>query len=93
MLKTGSAHYAPAIGGVEMIEAVLKDQKRILPCAAFLKGEYGEENIFVGVPCLLGGRGLEKVIEIPLNVEEQKQFKKSVGSVKQILVEMEDLLK
>ena len=93
LLKTGSAHYAPAIGVVEMAESILKDQKRILPCAALLQGEYGENDIFVGVPCQLGGKGLEKIIEVPLNPEEQNQFKQSAASVKQLLVEMKDLLK
>ena len=93
LLKTGSAHYAPAIGVVEMLESILKDQKRILPCAALLQGEYGESDIFVGVPCQLGGKGLEKIIEVPLNVEEQNQFKQSAASVKQLLIEMKDLLK
>ena len=92
LLKTGSAHYAPAIGAVEMTESILKDQKKILPCAALLKGEYGEENIFVGVPCQLGGKGLEKIIEIPLNPEEQEQFKKSADFVRQLVLEMKDLL-
>ena len=93
LLKTGSAHYAPAIGVVEMVESILKDQKRILPCAALLDGEYGEKNVFVGVPCQLGGKGLEKIIELPLNTEEQKQFKKSVAGVRQLLLEMKDLLR
>lgn len=92
LLKTGSAHYAPALGVVEMVESILKDQKRILPCAAFLKGEYGEKNIFIGVPCQLGGKGLERVIEIPLNSEEQNQFKKSADSVRKLVLEMKDLL-
>ena len=93
LLKTGSAHYAPALGAVEMLESILKDQKRILPCAALLKGEYGEQNLFVGVPCQLGGKGLEKIIEIPLNVEEKRQFKQSIASVRELLLEMKDLLK
>lgn len=93
LLKTGSAHYAPAIGVVEMLESVLKDQKRILPCAALLQGEYGEKGIFVGVPCQIGGKGLEKIIEVPLNTEEKNQFKTSANSVKQLILEMKDLLK
>ena len=93
LLKTGSAHYAPAIGVVEMAESILKDQKRILPCAALLQGEYGEEEVFMGVPCQLGGKGLEKIIEIPLNAEERDQFKKSANSVKKLLVEMKELMK
>ena len=92
LLKTGSAHYAPAIGVVEMVESILKDQKRILPCSALLKGEYGEQDIFVGVPCQLGGKGLEKVVEIPLNAEEQNLFKNSAQAVKDLLKEMKELL-
>ena len=93
LLKTSSAHYAPAIGVVEMIEAILKDQKRILPCSAWLEGEYGEKDIFIGVPCQLGGKGIEKIIEIPLNAKEQSQFKKSAQSVRSLGLEMEELLK
>ncbi|MCY4321259.1 MAG: malate dehydrogenase [Bdellovibrionaceae bacterium] len=92
LLKTGSAHYAPAVGVVEMLESILKDQKRILPCSALLKGEYGEKDVFVGVPCQLGGKGLEKVVEIPLNTEEQKLFQNSVQSVKSLIKEMKELL-
>lgn len=93
LLKTGSAHYAPAIGAVEMLESILKDQKRILPCAALLQGEYGEKDLFVGVPCQLGGKGLEKIIELPLNAEEKNQFVKSAGFVRELLLEMKDVLK
>ncbi len=93
LLKTGSAYYAPSASVVEMVEAILKDQNRILPCAALLEGEYGEKDIFVGVPCQLNGMGLKKVIEITLNEEEKKQFRKSVSVVKQTLSDMESLLK
>ncbi|MBC6416073.1 MAG: malate dehydrogenase [Bdellovibrionales bacterium] len=93
LLKTGSAHYAPALGVVEMLSAILKDQKRILACSALLESEYGERGVFVGVPCLLGGKGLEKIIEIPLNNEEEAQFKKSVKSVRDLVKEMNQLLK
>ena len=93
LLKRGSAHYAPAIGVVEMLESILKDQKRILPCAALLQGEYGQKDIFVGVPCQLGGKGLEKIIELPLSVEEQNQFAKSADLVRKLLIEMKDVLK
>ena len=93
LLKTGSAHYAPAIAVVEMLESILKDQKRILPCSALLKGEYGEDGVFIGVPCQLGGQGLEKIIELSLNEEEQSQFKNSVSTVRQLLMEMKNLLK
>ena len=93
LLKTGSAHYAPAIGVVEMLESILKDQKRILPCSALLQGEYGEQGIFVGVPCQLGGKGLEKIVEIPLNSEEQNLFKNSAQAVRELLKEMKGFVK
>ena len=92
LLQTGSAFYAPALSAVEMAEAILREQNRILPCAALLKGEYGESDIFVGVPCLLGGGGLKKIIEIPLNEKERKQFKESAASVRKTLSDLEDLL-
>ena len=92
LLKTGSAHYAPAVGVVEMLESILKDQKRILPCSALLQGEYGEQGLFVGVPCQLGGKGLEKIVEIPLNSEEQNLFKNSAQAVKDLVQEMKELL-
>ena len=92
LLKTGSAHYAPAMGVVEMLSAILKDQKKILPCCALLNGEYGENDVFIGVPVLLGGSGMERVIEIPLNQTEQEQFKNSVQSVKNLVGEMNQLL-
>src|SRR5438128_3485520 len=76
-LKTGSAYYAPSAATTEMVEAILKDKKKILPCAAFLEGEYGINGLFVGVPCKLGERGLEKIIEIKLTDEEQAGLEKS----------------
>jgi malate dehydrogenase len=81
LLKTGSAFYAPATSAVAMAEAYLKDQKRILPCAAFLKGEYDVKGAYVGVPVLIGAGGAERVIEIALNGTEQKAFEKSVAAV------------
>ena len=93
LLKTGSAHYAPALSAVEMATAILKDQNRILPCSALLKGEYGEKGIFMGVPCQLSGKGLEKIIEIPLNAEEESQFRKSAESVKKLIAETQDIIK
>ncbi|OFZ19850.1 MAG: malate dehydrogenase [Bdellovibrionales bacterium RBG_16_40_8] len=85
LLKTGSAFYAPAASAVQMAEAVLRDQKRILPCAAFLQGEYGAKDIFVGVLCKLGGAGLEKVIEVKLNEEERKGLDHSISAVQELL--------
>ena len=81
LLKTGSAYYAPSASAVQMAEAILKDQKRILPCAAWLQGEYGVKDLFVGVLCQLGGGGLEKVIEIKLNDTEKAGLKNSVAAV------------
>ncbi|MES2770286.1 MAG: malate dehydrogenase [Bdellovibrionota bacterium] len=85
LLKTGSAYYAPSASAVQMAEAILKDQKRILPCAALLDGEYGVKGLFVGVLCVLGGKGMEKVIEIKLNEEEKKMLDHSVGAVKELV--------
>jgi len=82
LLKTGSAFYAPASSAVEMAEAILKDKKKILPCAAFLQGEYGIEGLFIGVPCKLGAGGLEEVIEIDLLADEKAALMKSAQSVR-----------
>ena len=83
-LKTGSAYYAPAAAAIEMVEAILKDKKKILPCAAYLTGEYGIDGLYVGVPCKLGSAGLEQIIEIELSAEEQEALKKSAASVKEL---------
>ena len=80
-LKTGSAYYAPAASGVEMAESYLKDQKKLLPCAAYLNGEYGIKNLYAGVPVIIGSNGVEKIKELSLNNEEKKQFKKSIDAV------------
>jgi len=80
-----SAWYAPGASVVQMIEAILLDKKRILPCSVFLQGEYGVRDLFVGVPCKLGARGLEKVIEITLTPEEDAAFKKSAAAVKELV--------
>jgi malate dehydrogenase len=81
LLKTGSAYYAPATSAIAMAESYLKDKKRVLPCAAYLDGEYGLKGTYVGVPVIIGAEGAEKVIEIALNSSEQKAFDKSVGAV------------
>lgn len=81
LLKTGSAFYAPASSAVAMAESYLKDQKRVLPCAAHLSGQYGVKNMYVGVPTVIGAGGIERIIEIDLNKSEQKMFDKSVGAV------------
>src|ERR1700744_6350529 len=83
-LKTGSAYYAPSAATVEMVEAILKDKKKILPCAVFLQGEYGIEGYYIGVPCKLGAAGLEKIIEIKLTPEEEAGLKKSAAAVKEL---------
>jgi malate dehydrogenase len=89
LLKTGSAYYAPAAATFQMIKAILFDEKRILPCAAYLSGEYGVHDVFVGVPVQLGASGIDKVIEIALNEEERRDFKNSVEAVKMLLQKIE----
>ena len=81
LLEKGSAYYAPAASGVEMAESYLKDQKKLLPCAAYLKGEYGVKNLYAGVPVIIGSKGVEKIEELSLNNEEKKQFEKSISAV------------
>ena len=83
-LKTGSAFYAPSAAAVEMTEAILKDKKKILPCAAYLDGEYGISGYYIGVPCKLGAGGLEQIVEIKLTAEEDAALKKSAGAVKEL---------
>ncbi len=83
-LKTGSAYYAPSAAAVEMAESILKDKKKILPCAAYLEGEYGINGCFVGVPCKLGSAGLEQIIELKLTPEESAALKKSAEAVKEL---------
>src|ERR671918_188322 len=80
-LKTGSAYYAPSAGAVQMAEAIVQDQKRILPCAAWLEGEYGMKDLFLGVPCKLGRKGLEKIIGVELTADEKVALKKSADAV------------
>ncbi|MBP6677825.1 MAG: malate dehydrogenase [Paracoccus sp.] len=82
LLKTGSAFYAPATSAIEMAEAYLKDQKRVLPCAAFVKHAYGLDGMYVGVPTVIGAGGIEKVIDIKLDKDEQAMFDKSVDAVR-----------
>ncbi len=85
LLKTGSAFYAPSLGAVEMTEAILKDKKKILPCAVFLEGEYGINNLFVGVPVKLGKNGVEQIIEINLTNDERAALQKSAGAVQELV--------
>ena len=81
---SGSAYYAPGSAIVEMVEAILKDKKKILPCATFLQGEYGIEGLFVGVPVKLGARGVEEIIQIVLTADEQAALMKSADAVKEL---------
>ena len=83
-LKTGSAYYAPSAAATEMVEAILKDKKKILPCAAYLQGEYGIDGYYIGVPCKLGAAGLEQIIEIKLTPEEDAALKKSAEAVREL---------
>jgi malate dehydrogenase len=85
LLKSGSAYYAPAASTVEMVEAILKDKKKILPCAAYLEGQYGVSGLYVGVPVKLGRAGVEQVIEIKLTPEEQTAFNKSAAAVRELV--------
>jgi malate dehydrogenase len=84
LLKSGSAYYAPASAVVEMAESILKDKKKILPCAAYLEGEYGVSGLFVGVPVKIGSKGIEQILEINLSNEEKLMFDKSVNAVKEL---------
>ena len=83
-LEKGSAFYAPAASGVEMAEAYIKNQKKTLPCAAYLNGEYGVKNLYAGVPVVIGGNGVEKIIELNLDDKEKKNFEMSISSVKEL---------
>src|SRR5262249_6301125 len=85
LLKTGSAYYAPSAAAVEMVEAILMDKKKILPCAVYLEGEYGIDGLFVGVPVKLGARGVEQIIEIKLTPEEKAALDKSAASVRELV--------
>ena len=82
-LKTGSAYYAPSSGAVQMVEAIVNDQKRILPCSAWLEGEYGEKGIFLGVPVKLGRKGIEKIIDVSLTADEKAALAKSAQAVRE----------
>jgi malate dehydrogenase len=88
LLKTGSAFVSPALAAVEMAESILKDKKRVLACACLLEGEYGVDGLYVGVPCVLGAGGMEKVIELELDAEEQKLFDASVQHVRSLVAQI-----
>ena len=85
LLKTGSAFYAPAASAIAMAESYLRDKKRVLPCATYLDGQYGQKGLFLGVPVVIGAAGVEHVVEIELNKEERAMFEKSVASVKSLI--------
>ncbi len=88
LLKTGSAFYAPAASTFEMVEAILHDRKRVLPCAVHLEGEYGVDGLFVGVPVVLGAGGMERIIEIKLSADEQAAFERSAGAVRELVAKL-----
>ena len=92
LLKTGSAFYAPASAAIQMAEAYLKDKRRVLPCAAYLRGEYGVKGLYVGVPCVIGAKGIEKVVEIKLDRTERAAFNKSVKAVRNMVAESKRIL-
>jgi malate dehydrogenase len=85
LLKTGSAYYAPGSSAVEMVNAILKDKKKILPCATYLEGEYGVKGVFLGVPVKLGSQGIEEIIEIKLLPEEREGLNKSIKAVQELI--------
>lgn len=91
-LKTGSAYYAPSSAVIEMVEAMIQDQKRVLPCCVQLNGEYGMKNVYLGVPVRLGAKGVEKVIEIKLNADEKDQLSKSANTVKELMQKVDEFL-
>jgi malate dehydrogenase len=93
LLKTGSAFYAPASAAVQMVESYLKDKRRVLPCAAWLDGQYGIKGLYVGVPVVIGARGVEKVVEIKLDADEKKLFDKSADAVRTLIAVTDKLLK
>jgi malate dehydrogenase len=85
LLKTGSAFYAPASSAIQMAESYIKDKRRVLPCAAYLNGEYGVRGLYVGVPVIIGAKGVEGIVEIDLNAAERQMFLKSVAAVKGLI--------
>jgi malate dehydrogenase len=86
LLKSGSAYYAPATSAIAMAESFLRDKKRVLPCAAHLTGQYGVNDLYVGVPCVIGTGGVERIVEIELDAQARENFDVSVDAVKELLV-------
>lgn len=89
LLKTGSAFYAPSAAAVQMAESVLKDKKRVLPCAAYCEGEYGVSGVYIGVPIVIGAGGVERIIEVPLTTDERAALQKSAGEVQANIAKLE----
>lgn len=92
LLKFGSAYYAPSMGAVEMAESVVKNNRRVLPCCAYLDGEYGHKDIYMGVPIIIGENGVERVVEYPFNEEEQAMFDKSVEATKSLIADVKKFM-
>jgi malate dehydrogenase len=88
LLKTGSAFYAPGAAAIQMVEAILKDKKRVLPCSAYLEGEYGIQDVYFGVPVILGAKGVERVVEVPLDEQEKQAVARSAQAVRASLAEL-----
>jgi len=93
LLKTGSAYYAPASAAIQMAESYLGDKKRLLPCAAYLTGEYGVKGLYVGVPVVIGAKGVERIVEIPLSASEKAAFRKSVAAVRALTRDLARLMR
>lgn len=91
LLKTGSAYYAPSAATAQMVEAVLRDKKRVIPCAAYLEGEYGLKDMYFGVPVVVGAGGIERIIELPLNDEEKALLQKSADAVRSTIETLKTL--
>src|SRR5690606_24969135 len=92
LLKTGSAYYAPAAATAQMVEAIVRDKKRVIPCAAYCDKEYGVGGYYVGVPVVLGANGVERIIELELSAQEKSDFQKSVDAVKTLVASMNQLV-
>jgi malate dehydrogenase len=88
LLQTGSAFYAPASSAVQMAESILRDKRRLLPAAAYLDGEYGQRDLYLGVPCILGSRGVEKIVELELTAEEKAALAKSAEEVRKGIADL-----
>ncbi len=91
LLKTGSAFYAPAASAIEMATSYLRDKKRLLPCAAYLTGQYGIDDLYLGVPVIIGANGVERVVEIELDAHERAMLDKSIASVKELVAECQKI--